>query len=312
MKLRGITIKLLIIVTFMVLIFLSNTVYATTNEIEDRSDTEVVSYNLETQVEVVETYDNSITMHRAGYNSIIPNYEPKTKQRVIVGNDDRNGMMSINKYPYSATCLIISYYSDGTSYMGSGAIISQDKVLTSGHNLYDYDKKLWVTSVDVIPTAFGGTEFSNILIKPYGTTYSKQVWVGSTYKSYNDPRGDWGVISLADPIGNETGWYGLQGYGDASNLNNKTAVSRGYPVLNKYRLYFEMYEAPGRIYNVTSHMFDTDIDVEKGQSGSPVCLTSNDAFVVGIIKGTAENGIENVAVRLSNQLVDTIRDLINK
>ena len=56
MKLRGITIKLLIIVTFMVLIFLSNTVYATTNEIEDRSDTEVVSYNLETQVEVVETY----------------------------------------------------------------------------------------------------------------------------------------------------------------------------------------------------------------------------------------------------------------
>ena len=165
MKLRGITIKLLIIVTFMVLIFLSNTVYATTNEIEDRSDTEVVSYNLETQVEVVETYDNSITMHRAGYNSIIPNYEPKTKQRVIVGNDDRNGMMSINKYPYSATCLIISYYSDGTSYMGSGAIISQDKVLTSGHNLYDYDKKLWVTSVDVIPTAFGGTEFSNILTK---------------------------------------------------------------------------------------------------------------------------------------------------
>ena len=221
-------------------------------------------------------------------------------------------MLGISKYPYSAVCLLISYFPSGTIFTGSGAVIGEDKVLTSAHNIYNYDKKEWATTVRVIPAAFGGTVDQTIPIKPYSSTNSEYFWAGSTYVSKKDVDGDWGVLKLDYAIGNDTGWYGLQGYGDASNLNNKTAVSRGYPVLNKYRLYFEMYEAPGRIYNVTSHMFDTDIDVEKGQSGSPVCLTSNDAFVVGIIKGTAENGIENVAVRLSNQLVDTIRDLINK
>lgn len=317
MKFKGVTIKLFfIVVALMVSILLANTVYATTDEISDRSATEVVSYNLETHVETVETYDNSTIMRKANYdgstyNSVIPNYEPKTKQRIIFGDDDRIGMMSVNRYPYSATCLLISYYADGSSTMGSGAIISQDKVLTSGHNLYDYDNRRWVTSVDVIPAAFGGTEFSNILIKPYGTTYAIQTRVGATYKAFNDPDGDWGVITLADPIGNKTGWYGLQGYGDASNLNNKAAVSRGYPEVNNHdRIYLEMYEAPGSIYNVEAHMFSTDIDVEHGQSGSPVCLTSNDVFIVGIIKGF--NNTDNLAVRLSNQLVDTIRDLINQ
>ena len=95
-------------------------------------------------------------------------------------------------------------------------------------------------------------------------------------------------------------------------LTNKLAVSRGYPKLNNHdRIYFEMFEAPGRILDVYSRRFYTDIDVEEGQSGSPVCLSTNDSFIVGIIRGEL-NASKNVAVRLSNGLVDTIRDLLSQ
>ncbi len=312
MRFKGIIMKLLIIITFVILIFLANTVHASEDATIKDDIIEVVSYDAKTQTETIETYNNNTYLYRGNYNSVIPNHEPKVKNRAIIDGDDREGMLGISKYPYSAVCLLISYFPSGTIFTGSGAVIGEDKVLTSAHNIYNYDKKEWATTVRVIPAAFGGTVDQTIPIKPYSSTNSEYFWAGSTYVSKKDVDGDWGVLKLDYAIGNDTGWYGLQGYGDASMLTNKLAVSRGYPKLNNHdRIYFEMFEAPGRILDVYPRRFYTDIDVEEGQSGSPVCLSTNDSFIVGIIIGEL-NASKNVAVRLSNGLVDTIRDLLSQ
>ena len=264
MRFKGIIMKLLIIITFVILIFLANTVHASEDATIKDDIIEVVSYDAKTQTETIETYNNNTYLYRGNY---------------------REGMLGISKYPYSAVCLLISYFPSGTIFTGSGAVIGEDKVLTSAHNIYNYDKKEWATTVRVIPAAFGGTVDQTIPIKPYSSTNSEYFWAGSTYVSKKDVDGDWGVLKLDYAIGNDTGWYGLQGYGDASMLTNKLAVSRGYPKLNNHdRIYFEMFEAPGRILDVYSRRFYTDIDVEEGQSGSPVCLSTNDSFIVVIIR----------------------------
>lgn len=173
-------------------------------------------------------------------------------------------------------------------------MISARHVLTAAHCVWDSTR----ASNEV-----GGLEFSPALHggkPPFGTVGYQTVRLpprffqltGNTAEQY-----DFAVVTLATPVGKETGWLGLHWTNDNIDLN--TTIT-GYPTD----------KAPGTMWtdncslaidggNTTTNLVPTSCDAGSGEAGAPMYGPNNNirAMLVG-----GNQGIENWAVKI-NQFV---------
>lgn len=146
-------------------------------------------------------------------------------------------------------------------------------------NCQEYEK--WGATVKVIPACWGGVP-PNPQNMPYNSAMMERMWVPTDYQTSGDSNYDWAVIKLNENKGNETGFCDIESNDTSSELKNVEVFSKGYPNPTGNNTIMP-YKATGKILNAYGMRFYTDMDIEHGQSGSPVFKKSNETNVIGIV-----------------------------
>jgi len=204
-----------------------------------------------------------------------------------------------DKFPNATNVFMEMIFGQGydeRSYNGSGVMIGPRHVLTAGHNIYDNDKEMWASRVNVSP----GTNEGKSL---FGTTSAVKAFVPNAYFD-GDDKSDLAVLVLEEDLGKYTGYASINALGDEELKDTKFFVS-GYP---GDKATGQLWEMKGEIAFVTPTVLKYKIATFAGQSGSPLWKKGTPPTVVGIhVRG--EDTV-NEATRISRERLDWIIDCL--
>lgn len=182
----------------------------------------------------------------------------------VHGVDDRRQITSTNNYPWRVHASLLITAGDGSRWIGTGWFISPRVLITAGHVVCIKGSGVpgrdgWVSSMRVIPgrnrtaTPFGEVSSTSF--------HSVRGWVEQGNQEY-----DYGAIVLAEPKGDETGWFAFGRYPD-DELETVVGNISGYPGDKPPGT---QWYAARRIDSVTARKVHYDIDTAGGQSGAAV------------------------------------------
>ena len=192
------------------------------------------------------------------------------------------------QYPWQSVVFIEATFPDGTAATGSGAMVGPNDVLTAAHIVYSSENGGAATEITVTP-AFDPSP----LEEPFGAVDA----YGWHYFSDFDPNGDGlllpgddsattlggtehdvALLDLDVPLGNETGWMGLDPTFESGYVN-----VTGYP--SHYDL--NMMNDSGYVQDDVADWFtDTsNLEIHPGNSGGPLWYSGDDGlpYVVGVV-----------------------------
>lgn len=202
----------------------------------------------------------------------------------VIGNDDRKEIGSVVD-PYTHVCLVVARYANDKKAYGTGFLIDDRYVLTAGHLVYC---KEWGGYADHFAVYAGS---HNGKYKAYSLAHKFKV--GGQFVSEYDDRSksrfdDWGIVICDTSLGS-VGKFGIRVTNSAADMKGYEYTTAGYPArLNEEEfnypedntanlIQYKMYRATGKILNdepspVTRYLpvVGMDIDIEGGQSGSPI------------------------------------------
>ncbi|WP_439397272.1 trypsin-like serine peptidase [Bradyrhizobium sp. PMVTL-01] len=228
----------------------------------------------------------------------------------VLGTDDRVRITNTKAPPWRkiAGLKLKPRPPQTSSYIGTGWFIGPKTLLTAGHCVYSpSDFNGWIGSIEVSPAQDAG-------VSPFRTVtatkfFALQQWINSA-----DPDHDIGCIQLAEPLGEEVGYFKIASQTDAE-LENALVNISGYPgdLDNGRNQYFHQ----NRVLRTSAHRIYYDVDTYGGQSGSPVWVqasATSEAVAVAVhaygIGGTAPSlGVTaNSGPRLSPEIVLTVKE----
>lgn len=224
------------------------------------------------------------------------------------GDDDRVKVTHSKRWPFSPICRLILDFAAGTG-SGTGTLISENLVITAGHNLFMKKYGGWAESVRVIPGAEGST-------RPYGIIVAAKLMVleqwTDKYGHYPGSNADLGLILLSENIGQSAGCFGLTSFVNDDPLVEKDVIVSGYPGdLENGKVHYGHMDATSR---VGEYRFGYVVDTASGQSGSPVydLLTVNGIQTPRLL-GVHTTGFasRNSAVRITPKIIQGIESLIS-
>ena len=109
------------------------------------------------------------------------------------------------EYPWSA----IGRVNTGGEGYCTGFLISENKVMTAAHCLYDFPEGRWRAPFEIHFIA--GYQFEEYKIHSQVVSYEKARDVRPLEKvDLNYAMTDWAILTLAEPIGLKAGWLGLR------------------------------------------------------------------------------------------------------
>lgn len=267
---------------------------------QDLSDPSIENLHL------TEYYEDNLGGSPASNETITPEIEPFS----VIGADDRVPVGTIRD-PYTNTCLIVSRFPDGSKDYGTGFIVNDYYVATAGHLAYKANHGGYADHFAVYVGANNGTykRYSYALSYKVGGDfvgeYEKYIseygynFTGSyeqLYKKVYDTArfDDWAIIECDTSL-DGLGHLGIKPANSAVEMLDRVYYTQGYPgPLNEDRLNvptgntenlidYWMYTASGEILGdeIRQPRFltvvSTDIDIERGQSGSPVYTHYSDS-----------------------------------
>lgn len=283
--------KLLTTTLIMCLILSSGVVNASAASKENSNSSEIVTKNLLTGEETtanvtdMQTYmeeSGASTYSYEGSGEIIEP-EPKT----VFPPDDRIELSYSQRTAFPARAIAflrMTFPNSSSTYVGTGFMIGENIMATCGHCVYDHDLGGWAETIEVIP-ATNGTS------RPYGTTYVTHMttyngWTESALEPY-----DIAVCKLGTDMGNTTGWFGLK-WQTASYTGNYAYLA-GYPAEPR------LLRAYGEITFSNADYLQYQIDMEGGQSGSPLYKYDSEHGWQAIGVNRGETSTFNRAVRIT-------------
>jgi V8-like Glu-specific endopeptidase len=182
-------------------------------------------------------------------------------------------------YPYSAVVYIEARFPSGEMYTGSGVVVGRNDVLTASHLIYSVEEGGLAEDITVYPGRNGSD-------MPFGSydwdfvSYFEVDLDGDGYLYKSDSEKDLAVIGFDQPIGDETGWFGLDGNGTSGNYN-----LTGYPGIYADETGVRMTNDYGFASKDEKSVFNySSMEINPGNSGGPLWYLSDlqDPFVVGI------------------------------
>ena len=187
------------------------------------------------------------------------------------------------------------------TYLGTGAMIGPNHVITAAHNLYYYHFKTGPSVVRAYPGRSGN-------VVPFESEAISYV-VHPGYVQEEDrevaKRFDLGLITLEDPIGEKTGYLSYRAFGEPELIRQALRVV-GYPAMMHAagpiidapiitRLSgYDLYEMSGQGHRIADSFLYYMINTYGGHSGSPVLklLPDGQSVVCAVhtYGGSAEEG----------------------
>ncbi|MCW1248615.1 trypsin-like serine protease [Acaricomes phytoseiuli] len=222
-----------------------------------------------------------------GYSSTSSSTGSALTGRAVIGPDDREQVQDTTAPAYRRIGQI-NFKQGSGSYICTGWLISARSVVTAGHCL---DGR--VSDITFSPARNGGSN-------PYGTYRATEIWVDG--RGVNASGGDWGLITLDQPVGDTVGWYGLAPRQVNEFVGNDATVV-GYPG-DKPR--GTMWQGTDAVTGANARIFSYRTDTYGGQSGPAVTIanpnTSNGIHIWG---GSSSNS----ATRITGELFSTLAQL---
>jgi len=199
-------------------------------------------------------------------------------EALVNASDGRTQVLNPAKWPWSVHGLV-SLKFDKIACWGTGVLIGPNIVLTAGHNLYHHNRRVFadLKSLQFLPGMNGQ-------VVPFGAIEVQQYFVSPNF--IKEEKEDYGILILKEPIGEQTGYFGLACL-EPEEIKSKTINVTGYPVdkvASKPNTY-EMWRMEGTACHVDqdrdliSYLIDTGV----GQNGSGVWYQEGeDYYVCGV------------------------------
>jgi len=187
---------------------------------------------------------------------------PQKSIESVIGEDERSKVKDTKIYPFSAICSLDSYWdSQGFLTRGTGALIGSDLVLTCAHNVYDFLRSREVMDMRVFP----GRQWEE---NPFGSTTVKKIFFPDEWKASRDWDADIALLQLADPIGEDTGSFGLVSDTD-ENVRKMQIHATGYSG-DLDQTARSQYLTESGIYDLSKTSLFYQADTFRGNSGSEI------------------------------------------
>jgi V8-like Glu-specific endopeptidase len=210
------------------------------------------------------------------------------------GHDVRARVESTKKLPYSAIGLLVMTFDNGT-YIGTGAVVGRNIILTAAHNLYFHEISSEPRIIRFLPGENDGDSFFEPTIARFH--------IPEEYKT--SKKEDYAIIVLNEPLGDYTGSLEMIPV-PPQQLHGKEVSVGGYPsdkIIDK----ISQWVGKGEIKSVDSDFITYWIDTGQGQSGSPVFFQEDNKYkVVGVHVLGDELERANKATLLTNARIEWI------
>jgi glutamyl endopeptidase len=208
-------------------------------------------------------------------------------------------------YPWRATAALqISVPHTTETFYGTGWFIGPRTVITAAHVVYPREGESylgWAGEIEVIPGQNGPNA------APYGSFKSTTFYCPTAWQADGDVRVDYGVIVLADPIGNLLGSFGYATYAD-DDLRSTMANLSGYPLISPDGSGIDgrQWYSAGDVFSVDESFIYYQLDTRDGESGS--CVYRNigdDSFAMAI--HTAATGPGDRGLRIIEPVYENLQ-----
>ncbi len=193
-------------------------------------------------------------------NSIIVDENPPPNS--VIGGDGRTRVPDTTVFPYSAIVQLEVDFRFGSA-LCSGWMMGPDTVATAAHCLYYSGLGGWAEAITAYPGRDGN-------VAPFGSVVATHWNVRQKWIDTQGPRHDYGVIQLADPIGNTVGYFGYQYNAKNQFYLGKPVTLSGYPGDKYGDEAGTQWMMDGQIDKVQKRRLFYTIDTYGGQSGSPL------------------------------------------
>ena len=227
----------------------------------------------------------------------------------VIGVDERVRILDTELAPWRMICALHMRGSTGAGAIGTGWFIGPKTVLTAGHCVYStHFFGGWAASIEVVP----GRNGTGAEARPYGSATSQAFSSIDRWTEQEDPDFDIGCIHLAEPLGDEVGWFAV-GAPAPSALESMLVNISGYP--GDRGAGTEQYHSRNRVLRVSERRLFYENDTFGGQSGAPVWVYENEdspplavgIHAYGIGSTPADLGITaNSAPRIIPEVLETL------
>lgn len=220
----------------------------------------------------------------------------------IYGTDDRILISSQDVYPWRTVVKLYISASDGTNWIGSGAIIDNYHVMTAGHCAYLHDNGGWASSIEVVPAM----DTADTPSDPYGHAWVTFMRSYTGWTSGENSQHDWAVLTLDRNIGAYTGWMGRMTAPSDSSIYTDLINLAGYPgdLDSGGRMYYSYDVGEG----ATEYNHYYDADTMGGMSGCPAWrVTGGNRYILTVhAYGGGGSPNPNYGTRLNQDKYDRI------
>ena len=202
----------------------------------------------------------------------IPQGTIEAQPACIVGGEDWE-QHSPDHFPYSATVFLTLDNGRGSC---SGAMVGNYTVLTAAHCvLQNPNFNMGKLHDPKGIHAFAGGSQSELQATATNIFIPEEVRHVSWGKEF--AKHDYAIIVLDKPLGQETGYFGVQKTSVA--VNEQIAVL-GFP---GQRDHLRPWYSPGKVLKVEEGVFYHDADILPGNSGGPTVKSSNLRNIIGVV-----------------------------
>ena len=242
---------------------------------------------------------------------IVRNKDGELGLESVIGPDERVRIIETDLDPWRRICALRLIGPTGSA-TGTGWFVGPRTLLTAGHCVHHRPFfGGWCERIEVSPGR-DGAKF------PFGTVTATRFSAQDRWVSDADPDFDVGCIHLEEPLGDQTGWFGLASLPPEDLIDRFVNVS-GYPGdrgggrEQYFHLSAVLHVGPRRVFY--------DVDTAAGQSGAPVWIRDKNSMEEPVAIGVHAYGTggtpfdlgitANSAPRITPELYDIINGWID-